>query len=490
MNLSQNLTKGAMWNAAGFLYRFAIGFISSIIFVRLLGQYQYGIVTFILSAVFFTGIFVNLGFGTVMTQVIAKNRAEDKGTDIGGLLKQITWPRIIVLMFISIVFFQADLIAPLLNQPAVGDYLIFIPLIIFTTYFHGTLASLLICFFELKTVSIASMLEITVKLIFVTIAIYLGYAVLGFFIVILFSQAISGIILLFRSKNILKREGRNKTIPFRLKNHLKLAFQSYLVAISIRLLGREVDLFLIGVLHHDIREVAIYAVVFGLPKMVFDIFNHLTGGGLGLNTFTEMVKADRRHDLKKQYQSLLHLFSIGVFPAITGGIIIGGDMIHVMYGEAYTNLHLPISILFIAIGLSSLNSVTGDMLYALNKGKTLMYLHLSIGLMNVIVNLMLISKFGALGVAITTGIALLILTIAEMTLIHRELNPEYPLKDWSRYLLISITMALTIMFLPLPFYLKILIGVLVYCGLVYWIETVFEKRRNLILLINLIKAAR
>jgi O-antigen/teichoic acid export membrane protein len=490
MTLSQKLTNGAIWNASGFIIKFIIGFFSSILFVRLLGQTQYGIVTFILSCVFFAGIFVNLGFGTVMTQVIAINRAKNRGTDLKSLLKKITIPRLIILVLITILFLQTNLISDFLNKPYLSAYMIFVPLIIFTSYFQGTLSSLLTCYYYQKVINITAIIEIMLKLILVITAIQMGYGVLGFLMALILSQLLSASTLVYHSKQLLNRFKDLPQTPFMLKKHVKLAYHSYLVSISVRLLGREVDLFLIGVLHHDIREVAIYAVVFGLPKMVFDIFHHLIGGGLGLSAFTEYVKTGQIDELRHQYQTILHLFSIGVFPAIIGGVIIGGDITQFVYGDEYANLSIPLAILFFSLGVSTISTVTSDILYALNREKLLMQLQTSVGIINVAVNIMVISKYGALGVAITTGVALIIITLFEMVLIHKLIKPNYPIKNWIIYLLFSSVMGGIITWLPLIFYWKVIIGIIIYGGLLAVYEYFFNQHKNIQMLYNICKVSR
>lgn len=484
MEIAQKIKTGALWNTIGFVSRFVIGMGSSILFVRLLGQKDYGIVTFILSVEFFAGILVNLGLGTVMTKSIAENRALGQENQLYSMLKKIVSARALVIAGLVIFFMYSPALARGFGKPGLGRFLYLVPLLVVTTIYQGTLKTLLTAYYQQKFINVMSVMEMIIKLGLVLLAIQLGFGVIGFLVAIMVSQTVNAAQLLHRARKKIFARLPGASVVFDLKSKFSLAVHSFAVAISIRLLGRESDLFLLGILHHDIRQVAIYAVIFGLPNMIFEVFRNMIGGGLGLTAFTELAKSGRIEELKQNYRKVLQFFSILLFPAIIGGVIVGGELAVMMYGDEYTGLALPLAILFITLGLGAISPVTVDVMYALNLDRALMYCQAGYGILNIIVNILVIPKYGALGVAVTTGSISVLNAITQMILIHRRIHPQYPVKQWIRYLIIAGIMGLTAWKIPLAIYWKIVVGAVVY-GILFLIqEVVFDRGRNLKLVLD------
>ncbi len=476
MTGDQLLRIGAFWNTLGFLMRFIIGFASSVIFVRILGQYSYGIVTFIVSGVFLIGIIINLGFGTVISQYIAIQRVDGGKNLIIPLLKKVTSLRIFAWASLSWIFIFSQQISTFLEKGYLSEYLYFIPILVLSTYFQGTFKTVLTSHYDQKFINSMLVLDQILKLFFVLLGFYLDFKIVGFLSAIFLSQILTGILLGFRSTKLVFSSLKKTRDSFSLGEKLPLALHSFSIAISTRLLGRESDLLLLGIFHPDIREVAIYAVVFGLPNMVFDLFRSGIGGGLGLTIFTEQANKNDYSGLRKSYYKILHIFSIVLFPTIIGGCLTGGELAVLMYGDEYKGLNLLLEILFIALGISSVNAILTDLLLALSKSRLLMRIQILMGLINILINIIVIPEFGALGVAVSTGLINIGLTAILIGMTHQILKPDYPFFRWFRYLGITFIMGGVIDFVGGFLFQQILTGMLTYSLLFSLQAFIFEDR--------------
>lgn len=467
MTLIEKLKSGALWNFIGFAFRFIIGLGSSILFVRLLGQHDYGVVTFTLSWVYFAGILCNFGLGNVLVQAIAEERSLDlTETKIPSLMRKILIIQSIALIGVAIAFQYADAFASAFGKPQLAPFLYFVPFLVTTALFQGVLKTTLDSFYEQKLVNILSVWEIILKLGFVIMAIQLGYGIIGFLVAILTVQSVTGgQMILTAWKRVFEKKQSQQT--FDLKSKLPIAANAFLVSISERILGRESDLLLLGMLHPNIREVAIYAVACGLPNTTFTAFHKLIGGGLGLTVFTEFVKTNQWDAFRTSYAKILHLFSILLFPIIVGGILMGGELATLMYGGDYIGLGLPIATLFACLGIGVIRSVTIDMLYAFGWSQRLMYTRLGFGILNIIGNILVIPKYGAVGVALVTGAVVVGITLTEFGFVHYKLKPNYPIPFFIKYFLSACLMGLVVIITPLPLFGKIGIGMVVYAGLLF-----------------------
>jgi len=467
VTISEKLKSGAVWNFVGFVFRFVIGLASSIIFVRLLGQQDYGVVTFTLSWVYFAGILCNLGLGNVLTQAIAEERASEvRETRIPSLVRKISLLRLMVIVGVAMIFIFADELAAAFGKAELAPFLYFVPPLVFTAIFQGMGKTILNSYYEQKLVNILSVWEMVLKLGLVVAAIQLGFGVIGFLSIIITVQIVTGGQMFIRARKQLAKKPKSKQL-FRLRDKFSVAVDAFITAISIRVLGRQSDLLLLGMLHPDIREVAIYAVVIGLPAMSFDAFRTLIGGGLGLTAFTELVKTERWNELRESYTKILHIFSILILPMMVGGALVGGELAAFMYGEEYLGLDLPIAILFVCLGISIVSSVTMDLLYAFDLSRKLRNSRIAFGLANVVGNILIIPYYGATGVAIITGAVIVGMTINEFALVHNKLKPKYPKQIFARYLASAGLMGLVVIAIPFHFFGKIAVGAAVYGLLVF-----------------------
>lgn len=124
-----------------------------------------------------------------------------------------------------------------------------------------------------------------------------------------------------------------------------------------------------------------------------------------LPSFARMAAKGENERLRNTLEKIVSLLFTAAIPIVAGGIILGGEIMKLLFGSGYTGGTLSFQILLATIILDFPVGVLGTMLFAYNKQKNITVYAAIGGFSNVIIDLILIPRFGIAGSAITTFIA-------------------------------------------------------------------------------------
>ena len=105
-------------------------------------------------------------------------------------------------------------------------------------------------------------------------------------------------------------------------------------------------------------------------------------------------------------------------------------IISILYSESY----LEAVILFQSFGSLFLISIlfgggaNSTVLLAMNKEKIVLYLRAMLGLLNILLDIILIPKYGAMGAIVATGLSTILIIFGEYKILIKKVNIHYPLR--------------------------------------------------------------
>lgn len=159
-------------------------------------------------------------------------------------------------------------------------------------------------------------------------------------------------------------------------------------------------------------------------------------------------------------------------PLALGGLVLGGDIIRIVFGNAYVAAVSSFRVLIITIIINFTASILSNAIFAYNRQKDLMKFSALSGISNVILDLFLIPRFGILGSAWATFSSLLIGNFYLWNKM-KKLNPFSVLPKVKKVAVAAVIMGL-IVFLAhrggLNLVLNIILGIGVYFGILYLIK--------------------
>jgi O-antigen/teichoic acid export membrane protein len=196
----------------------------------------------------------------------------------------------------------------------------------------------------------------------------------------------------------------------------------------------------------DTSATGIYAVTYDLSEQTIFTLMMI----INLAAFPIAVKAmeDKgelaAYEQVRKNTSLIFLIAI---PAVAGFILISANIAHLFLGESFRAEALTL-IPYIAIGalLKGFKLYSVDIMFHLKQKTALQIFPVIVaGVLNIVLNFLLIPKYGIEGAAMSTVIAYAVAVIMSWVIVHVQINPlPFPMKDFIHVLTASIVMGLAL----------------------------------------------
>ncbi len=181
-----------------------------------------------------------------------------------------------------------------------------------------------------------------------------------------------------------------------LRDSWPLVFTGISVMISMR-----VDQVLIGQMLND-RQVGFYAAAVKLSELWYFI-----PVALAASTYPALIESKKR-DEELYYRRLQQVYDMLVTLAIVIAVamtFLSGPIIHLLYGSAYESSSGPLRILIWSGIAVSFGCAWSNWMILEGRAKTLFYFQLTGAIVNILLNLILIPRFGIIGSSLATLIS-------------------------------------------------------------------------------------
>ncbi|MDD5673124.1 MAG: oligosaccharide flippase family protein [Chitinivibrionales bacterium] len=468
--LGSRLIKNSVLNLFNTFFNLATTWVISIWVARQLGPDRYGIFNLVLWV---TGTFtwvIGMGLIHAVTKFIAECNGKGQPAQCVPIIFFIFKIELAFSLLVTIIccFFKTA-IAAYFFTPHESFYflLAFIGLLpgVVTAIFSATIEG--IQKFEYFTLGnlIISPLSFMSK----AAVLWMGMGINGLLIVMLFFSFVNSIFYYY----VLKREGlgfshQSKHLEESLKKRI-YKYNASVMAILIcdKIVWDKSENFFLGRLCRS-TEIAYYNLGFNvaqrlmsvLPqtfwKVLFPAMAHFFGAGDG-------EKTRRLFFICTRY---LAFFS---FPVGIGGAILSFPLIRYMYGSAYIGAQHALQIIFISSIISSLANPASAILYGYEKQGFIYKYGAVLAVVNIVLDILLIKPYGALGAAWCYAITTLLASVGGLLYTCRTMKLSYPFVSLFKIvfstIIMGIVMELIILRAPNLFgYLAALIsGGFVYC---------------------------
>ncbi|MFR6257501.1 MAG: lipopolysaccharide biosynthesis protein [Anaerovoracaceae bacterium] len=205
-------------------------------------------------------------------------------------------------------------------------------------------------------------------------------------------------------------------------------------------------------------DVGLYGIAARFATMVSFIAN---GVYMSYTTYVYDKKDDA--DAPKQYARILNAFNLIILIICIIGSIFGKEVIGIMTDEAYYESYLMLAPLLFSQLLYGINTIVG---YAIGFAKKSYYtlLSTSVGaIINVILNIIFIPKFGAVAAAYTTCVSFAIMVVITYLISQKLYYVEYGIKKMT--IIIICTFVISVFVKDINIVMKIIFAVIVIISL-------------------------
>lgn len=400
-----SITKNISWILFQNIYTMILGIVLTGIIARHYGTEGYGIVNFCLS---YVGLFSFIAiFGT--NHIILKDLTEHK-YDNGTVLGTNLFVRIF-LSILALVISQTISLIIYDKETNIAILLFNINTILCCSDIISYFAQSKI---QNKYISISKIFSTTVFSILKLIAVILNLDIIIYICFYLAETIIYSLMLIWSYKKI-----NNEKINWRVdKSYLKkllskskfYALASLMVTIYMR-----IDQVMIGTFFSSKSEVGIYSASVRIAEIwTFVPLSIIT-------SYKPIIIASKENSDKNYYSNFQKLYSIvsSICFIFTIGVIVFGKIgIHILYGNDYARAYIPLIILVFGTWIGTLGNIHYVWMTCENKEKYSIFYSFCGCFSNIILNLVLIPKYGIVGAAIATIISQIISNVVVFSFVR------------------------------------------------------------------------
>ena len=402
-SIIKTIVKGAKIVFIGIALAKLLGYFYTIIVARL-GPSDFGVISLATTILIFAGFLVLIGLdGGVSRYVAYYNGKNDKrrikGTILFGL--KISFTISIIFTIITVIFSKQ--ISSIFNSPELSSvlrvFILGLPFYVLSLI----LISAIDAFKKVKYSLISrDLIGKISRLGLVIAAISLGFGLLGVAVIYVISLVLTFIAAFYYLNK--------KVFPFLDKNIESICNKKEILMYSWPLMmvlffGSIIswtDTFMLGYFKTT-ADVGIYNVSLATANLMLVI--PIAFMTLAFPAITELYAKKKTDELKRVYNKVAKLITILVLPLFLLMIIIPGFILNNLFGKDYSLGIMPLIILAVGYFIYAIFNINMNFLKMVKRTKLIAAITLVSAILNVILNLMLIPKYGMIGGAIATSAA-------------------------------------------------------------------------------------
>ncbi len=426
-----NLVIGAKGGVVAFILKIssaALGFLNQIIFARILGAGGLGEVLLALSIVNISAQVAKFGLEEAMMRFVPfysdeKDNSRLKGSIYFALkfsfLLSIFFVFLLLVFskFIAINIFHSEGLLTLLPVVAVA-----IPSAVIRGVIGGILKGYKDAFRALLPEFIVSpLLRIIIFLLLILKSASPLYAIIAF---------VGGEILslLFSVRFLTKKLASIKSVRHQYEKKEILEFASIILFTSIStLLYTQADIWILG-MFTSTETVGIYGASAKLVILVY--FPMLAFATLVPSLISSIHSSGNRSELEKMVSESTRWILSMALPLILILVLEGKYILQYFYGEQFVAGYMVLLILSIGQLIKAGAGLVGILLQMTGEHKVYMKINIFWGILNIILNVIFVQRFGMLGAAVATTFCLSMVDVVSVYLIYKRLSILTFARDW------------------------------------------------------------
>jgi O-antigen/teichoic acid export membrane protein len=425
----RRVTSAVFWNFFGRSFLLVVRFAESVILVRLLGREEYGRYGSLVNLEAIAVLVISLGFESALGRFVPQFRAEGDIGKIRSLLSKVFRVRALLLVpagaaillggeYISTAFYHGLLPKGLLNA---------VFALVAIVSFHSIFRTILDSLFHVKFISMVDAATQGAYLLLAVVLLGAGYGLGGVFFALVLAQGAAALVLWSRFGKALRELPPPGTGSSGVAGRRVIAYSGtlYLFGILLYVLGKGLDVLLLGVLLGDLAQVAWYMIAFNLAYYSLSVMDIAVSANFIVSLIVEANTAGNRGLLRKIFTGLFEFIYVYALPVAAGGLILAPALVRLLYGAGNEGAATLMVVFIGAMTVGKLSSVTSYFLVVLDRERTLVTARALFGAVNLALDLLLIPRYGALGAAAATSAVMAAITIFEVWLVGKILAPRY-----------------------------------------------------------------
>ncbi len=446
MSLSKRFLVGFQWNLIGQIAFVSIGLIYSAVIVRGLGPNDYGLYVSVLAVFTIIPLLINLGFEQTINVrlpgLMVKAEKVGRGNVVYLIRTLFSYRLIISLCACIILYFFAPQIALLIHQAGISSYLRLASIYVLFTGLISFLSMVFIAQLKIKFTRTLRIFQQITALFIAYILLKAGLGINGILYAIIIASILTFSIYFFFSKRYLFR----KSTKFNLSGFYTIGLTAWLIGFVSYALGKQTDILLLNYFEIPTSEIGFYNIAFSLTLMLS--FLGIGSGPIFQSIFSETYEKRGTEGLADSWYIVAKIGLLFFLPLFVFALLYAPSIIMIIYGSEFASVSAAFRILalFKIVYVLTNASFALPVFYLINKKAIGLYLRISAGVLNLILDVVLIPRYGVLGAVFATGFSTALIGLLEIGVVIKAIKAKLPLIfDLKIFLVFSIALLPTLL---------------------------------------------
>lgn len=400
--------------------RFFLGLASSIIVVRGLGVYDYGVLSVVRTVLMFAAIIAGVGMGQAVLKFLPVLRVKRGTAGSQRLIAMVvSFQTIAWAALLGVCFLLRHRFEMLFPVEGIGTIIVIaVGLALFQLYFT-ILSHILNSYYDTKLLSLANILShaLYIGLLFVLMP---RWGVIGVVAAGAVGNLAAALLVLKQARRHL-REGREDGTADRIDTArlLRYSMPFALIGILNVIVWRQSEtLFLAH--FHGAKLTGYFDLAYRLPQTMLE-FIPGTVWPIIMAGFSEVYTRNTDNlvaAIEKYYRVLFMLCA----PICLYGVVLGGSMVRILFGDDMSSAAIPAQIFFLVFAVSFFATPLSMSLYVIEKSYANMLVYIGFAAVNIGLDLLLIPRYGLAGAIIPVGLVILLSPFVYFAVLSRYVS--------------------------------------------------------------------
>jgi O-antigen/teichoic acid export membrane protein len=422
-----SVARSALWNHLGKMVEYALVFVTTLIVSRGLGVIANGELASLLGFSSLVLVLSSLGLEVALNTAVPRLMSQgDRGPRIRHLFRSSVGARCVALLLAFLV------ILPILYPSVVkGRFEGMGPVgfVLLVTFLRGIVALPIIALTAMMRTRVTAFVNIAARTAELGAVLFLlsdGLALEEVLLVYALGSAIQLVAYAFAARDL----WTGTTSPMEVKVVFMFGVVYWFNILFSFFVGRYGDVLFLSRLLPVTTEASLYDVSYSLVQIGMILFTAGLGG-VTLSVFSTLA-AEQSPALKTYYSSLVNFVSLMTVPILVFLAFAAPSIIHVLYGDDFAGAGsvLRVMVAFRIGARLVAGGENSDVMLAHGRVKAVVTLS-GVGMVvNIILNILLIPRLGAVGSAIAGGSALVVVNAGWFLNVRSILKQSVPLRVW------------------------------------------------------------
>jgi O-antigen/teichoic acid export membrane protein len=401
---TQRIGTAMAWSVASRAGRFALGFVSSVLVVRGLGDHDYGVLSAVRSVLMFVVLLAGFGTGQSLLRFLPAMRVAHAGESARHLIRRVALVHVAVWgAMVLLALVMRDPIERLLHTPGVGMFVaLAVGLSIFEILF-ALVANVLNAAYDTARLSGAALASHAIYIAAVVPALRAGWGVAGVLAAAAAGNAVACAMVWPRLRAAIDWGSDPTPAVVDRARFWRYSLPFAAIGVLNLIVWRQSEVLLLAHFRTP-EETGYFDLAYRLPQTILE-FVPGTVWPLVMAGMSEAYTRDPARltgAIERYYRMLFALCT----PLCVLGALLAGRAVPVLFGAEMEPAALPTQLFFIIFTVSFLSTPLSMALYVLEKTPVNLLIYIALAIINVGLDLILIPRFGVPGAMVPVAIAI------------------------------------------------------------------------------------